>query len=143
MKKSLFLIIISLALFSCSPSSNKSDSTVDNSLLFRKWFCVSESNNGKTHFYPICPNNGHRDYLEFISPNIVNYYYVDSSSYSICSDVYATASYTFTKTGNIIIEKANGNQIEKLEILELTSTSLKFIETSNGGGSSLFVYAPY
>ena len=32
-----------------------------NTLLFRKWYLLSSTFEGKTHVHRVCPNNGHRD----------------------------------------------------------------------------------
>ena len=76
MKKLIYFFSIAFLLFqSCSSSDNSQNSTLDTSLLFKKWYIVSQTYNGvKSNGY-VC-SNGNRDYLEFKEPNILNYYFL-------------------------------------------------------------------
>ncbi len=146
MKKLIYLLSVTfLILQSCSSGDSNSANNNNNvnTLLFRKWHLLSSTFEGKTYVHKVCPNNGHRDYLEFKSPDIANYYYVASSSNNICSDEYALEPYNYTKNNNLIVIKYKDIQVKKLEIIELTLTSLKYISTSNGGGTALYEYSSY
>ena len=138
MKKIFYLLsIIFIALSSCS--SDSSSSNEDNSLLFRKWYAVSHTENGTTFYPPTCAN-GLRDYVEFISPNIANFYYIRSCS---LYDGYAMEPYTFTKNGDVLnMTYTNGDDPSVITISELTATSLKFVETWDTG-SAYRVYSSY
>ena len=142
MKKIILILSFTLiALSSCS--SDSSSSNEDNSLLFRRWYYVSHTQNGTT-FYPITCSNGHRDYVDFISPNIAKFYYVDGTfGGNDCSDNYAMEPYTFTKNGNILnMTYSKGNDPSVITISELTATSLKFVQTWDTG-SAYYVYSSY
>jgi hypothetical protein len=91
---------------------------------------------GTTFYYPSTCSNGLRDYLEFISPNIANYYYVSNCNYVI-------EPYTFTKNGNTLnMTYSNGNDPSVITISELTATTFKFVETWDTG-SAYYVYSSY
>lgn len=140
MKKILYLLSISfLILQSCSSSSDNSNQ--DNSSLYKRWYVVSTTINGSTTYPTVCSNNGHRDYVDFISPNIANFYFVASSTDNICSDDYGGFQSTFTKNGNIIQFYINGNLDFTLTILQLTATSLKLGSTDSSGGTRYTIYS--
>ncbi len=147
MKKIIFLFSFTfLILQSCSSGDNNSDETTANefnSLLFRRWYFVSRTTNGSTYYPTICANNGHRDHVDFIFPNIANFYYITSSSGGNCSNEYALEPYTFTKNGNTLqMTYSNGFDPSTITISELTATTLKYVETWDTG-SALIVYTSY
>ena len=132
-------------MISCSSSDSNSSANQDNSLLYRKWYFVSSTSNSTTYNGQTCTNNGHRDYLDFISPNTANFYYIQSGYANICSDDYALEPYTFTKKGNIInFTYASPSVYDPftITISELTATSLTFVKTWDTG-SELSVYRSY
>lgn len=140
MKKIIALFSITiLILQSCSSGNNNSDDTTSNefnSLLFRRWYSVSRTVNGTTYYPPTCSNNGHRDHVDFISPNIANFYYINSSSGGNCSNEYALEPYTFTKNGNTLqMTYSNGIDPSTITISELTATTLKYVETWDTGSA--------
>jgi hypothetical protein len=129
MKKIVYLLSITfLMLQACSSGDNSSE---DNSLLLRKWYLVSYTYQGNTYNSTPC-SNGNRDYLEFINPNIANYYHVRSTN--DCS--FAKEEYTWTKNGNVINFNFHSN-ISTLTISELSATTLIYVETSSTGSSSI------
>jgi hypothetical protein len=132
---------------SCSSGDNSSNTNNDNSsLLVRRWYKVSETYQGTTTYPIICSNNGHRDYIDFLTPNIANFYYVASSSGNNCSDQYALEQLNWIKNGNTINLTFNGTNVlaSTCVISELTATTLKFVETdATTNESSLLVYSSY
>jgi len=130
MKKQLFILSLSfLMLLSCSSGDNEQSS--NNELLMKTWYLVwYESESNGSIRYPVCNNNGNRDYIEFTSPNIANFYHVSSSSGNICSDEYVFEPHTFTKNGNEISLYFNGNLDKTWTITELTETTLKITNHS-------------
>lgn len=133
MKKIIYLLTITFLLIqSCSSSENSSETNNDNtSLLIKRWYFVSETYQGQTH-YPIVCNNRHRDYVDFLSSNVADFNYVASSSGTNCSDQYVLEKYNWIKNGNTISLKVYGTNVtssETLTITELTATSLKFTAT--------------
>jgi hypothetical protein len=140
MKK--IILILSFSLLAFSSCSSDSNSNEDNSLLFKRWYYVSHTQNGTT-FYPLTCTNGQRDYIDIISPNIANFYYIESSNGSNCSGNYAMEPYTFTQNGSVLnMTYSNGNDPSVITISELTDTSLKFVETWDTG-SAYRVYSSY
>jgi hypothetical protein len=141
MKKLIYFFSIAFLLFqSCSSSDNSQNSTLDTSLLFKKWYIVSQTYNGvKSNGY-VC-SNGNRDYLEFNEPNILNYYHIiGSSNCNYTSD----GPYNWIKKGNIISVYFNEKLVSTLTINELTITTFSFITTYAGNGqSALHVYSSY
>jgi len=129
MKKLFILSLSFLVLLSCSSGDDEQSSS--NELLMKTWYLVwyEKEYNGSIS-YPVCDNNGHRDYIEFISPNIANCYYVKSSSGNICSDEYAFEPHTFIKSGNEISFYYYGNLDRTWTITELTDNSLKITNHS-------------
>ena len=139
--KKIFLIL-SFSLLAISSCSSDSNSNEDNSLLFKRWYYVSHTQNGTT-FYPLTCTNGQRDYIDIISPNIANFYYISGSNGSNCSGNYAMEPYTFTQNGSVLnMTYSNGNDPSVITISELTATSLKFVETWDTG-SAYCVYSSY
>jgi hypothetical protein len=64
MKKLIYLLGITLLILqSCSSGDSNSANNNNNvnTLLFRKWYLLSSTFEGKTHVHRVCPNNGHRD----------------------------------------------------------------------------------
>ena len=128
MKKLLYLLsIIFLLLQSCSSSSESSNN--NNSLLLNRWYFVSGTDDNGTTVYPINCDNGHRDYVDFLLPNIANFYHVESSTGNNCSDQYVLETFNWIKNGNTLNFSYNGSNVSTCVITELTNTSLKFIET--------------
>lgn len=127
MKKIIYIISITFILLQSCTTGNSNGNISDNSLLLKKWYLVSYSYKGNTYNQIPC-SNGNRDYLEFINPNIANYYHVKSTN--DCS--YALEANTWTKNGNIIQLKYYGN-VSACTITELTATSLIYVETDSAG----------
>lgn len=133
MKKQLFILTLSfLALLSCSSGDDEQSSS--NELLMKTWNLVRDEDE-RGSFQIVCANNGHRDYVEFISPNIANFYYVYRSTYIngnwICSDEYASEPHTFIKSENEISLYFYGNLVDIWTITKLNGLSLE-ITTNNG-----------
>jgi hypothetical protein len=148
MKKTFLLLsIITLTLQSCSSGENSSETINDNSsLLVRRWYHVSSTYQGTTNYSIICSNNGHRDYVDFLSPNIAKFYYVESSIGNNCSDQYVLEQMNWIKNGNTINLTFSGTNVlaSTCVISELTATTLKFVETdATTNQSSLLVYSSY
>ena len=147
MKKLICLFSITfLILQSCSSDSSNNSNTNNNdsSLLTKRWYFVSETYQGTTHYPVVCTNNGHRDYVDFLTSNIANFNYVSSSSGNNCSDQYILEKFNWIKNGNTITLKFFGTNVtsETLVITELTSTSLKFTATdATTNNSALRVYS--
>ena len=139
MKKLIYLFSIAfLILQSCSPDSSKNSENVDNTLLLRKWYSVSQTSGGKTYIHKAC-SNGNRDYFEFITPNIANFYHWNNTT--DCS--YVKESFTWTRTGDIIKLNFGGN-ISTLTISELSATRFIYVETPmDGSSSSKYVFSSY
>jgi hypothetical protein len=134
MKNLLFIFSLCfLMLFSCSSGNDDNVSLEDeNSLLMRAWYLVGvEDENGNSLDIIECENNGHRDYVEFISPNIANFYYVSSSSGNNCSDEYVIEPYTFIKNENEISLYYLDNLNDIWTITKLNGLSLEV--TTNYG----------
>ena len=134
MRKLIFILGLTFfTLFSCSSGNDDNVSPGDdNSLLIRTWYLVGvEDENGNNVDIVVCENNGHRDYFEFISPNIANFYYIASSSGNNCSDEYAFEPSTFIKNENEISLYINDNLYDIWTITKLNGLSLEF--TNNYG----------
>ena len=135
MKKLIFILGLTIfTLFSCSSGNDDNVSPEnDNSLLFRTWYLVGvENENGNSVDIRVCENNGHRDYVEFISPNIANFYYVGSSSGNNCSDDYGFEPDTFIKIENeISLYDSGGSLYDIWTITRLNGLSLE-VTTNNG-----------
>lgn len=144
MKKIIYILSITfLVLQSCSSGSLDNNNSNENDLLYRKWYFVSRTYNNNTTTYHPC-NNGHRDYVEFSSPNSANFYYVASSSGNECSDDYALEPFTFTKNGNTLKMSYGGIiNYSTISISELSVTDLKYVETDSDGFSVYYVYKSY
>lgn len=144
MKRFFYLLSITfLTLQSCS-SGGSSDSSINNSLLIRKWYFVSETYQGTTNYPVVCNNNGHRDYVDFLSSNVADFNYVASSSGNNCSDQYILEKFNWIKNGNTITLKFYGTNVtsETLVITELTSTTLKFTATdATTNNSAVRIYS--
>lgn len=138
MKKLIYLSIIFLALLSCSSGDDNSQNNVDNSLLLRKWYLVSETSQGNTYLHKAC-GNGNRDYFEFIAPNIANFYHWISTNN--CN--YTSEPYTWTRNTSEVIKLNYGGDISTLTILELTATSFIYVETQKDGTSSKYVFSSF
>lgn len=141
MKKLIYMLSISfLMLQSCSSGDNSSDSSNNNSLLLRKWYLVSQTFDGKTHYHTSC-SNGNRDYIEFISSGIYNEYHykgTNDCNYSI------EGPYKWVKNGDVINFSHNGTNYFTGTISELTATTLKFVYTDAvTKNSSFYVYNSY
>lgn len=147
MKKIFTLLSITfLILQSCSSDSSNNSNTInnDNSLLTRRWYFVSETYQGTTHYPIVCANNGHRDYVDFLTSNVANFNYVASSSGNNCSDQYVLEKFNWIKNGNTVTLKFFGTNVtsETLVITELTSTTLKFTATdATTNNSAVRVYS--
>ena len=137
MKKYLLSVTFILLQSCSSGDSNSEQKNIDNSLLLRKWYVVSQTSQGKTYYHKPC-TNGNRDYLEFSVPNIANFYHWNSTN--DCS--YVKESFTWIKTGNVIKLNFYGD-ISTLTISELSVTSLIYVETYSVGSSSLNVFQSY
>lgn len=144
MKKTIYYLLSLIALIVQACSSSDNNSNQDNSLLFRRWYAVSSTMDGTTYYSPVCVNNGNRDHLDIISPNVAKFYYVASSSGNglNCSDNYAVESFTFTKNGNTLIMTFGNGETSTITISELTVTTLKYVET-NSDGSSYHVFSSF
>lgn len=144
MKKIIYLLSITFILLQSCSSGGSLDNSNNNSLLIRRWYFVSSTYQGTTHYATICNNNGHRDYIDFIEPNIANFYHVASSIANSCSDDYALVSYNWVKNGNIMNFTYYGTNASTCVISELTATTLKYVETDVvTHESELFVYSSY
>lgn len=146
MKKIIYLLsIIFFTLLSCTSGNSSSETNTDNNtLLIRRWYFVSETYQGTTHYPVVCNNNGHRDYVDFLSSNVANFNYVASSSGNNCSDQYILEKFNWIKNGNSINLKFFGTNVtsENLVITELTSTTLKFTATDpTTNNSAVRVYS--
>lgn len=144
MKKNIYLLSISfLMLLSCSSGDNNSSdnsSNESNALLLRKWFLISQTFDGKTHYHTSC-SNGNRDYIEFISSGVYNEYH-----YKGTSDCNYTLEgpYKWVKNGDVINFSHNGTNYFTATISELTATTLKFVYTDAvTKNSSFYVYNSY
>jgi hypothetical protein len=144
MKKITYLFCITFIVLQSCSSGGSSDNSNNDSLLLRRWYFVSTTFQGTTYYPTVCNNNGHRDYVDFLSSNIANFYHVDSSTGNNCSDQYALETYHWVKNGNIINFTYFGNNSSTCVISELTATTLKYVETDAvTHGSSLNVYSSY
>jgi hypothetical protein len=146
MKKIFYIFSITfIILQSCSSGDNSSETNNDNnSLLERRWYKVSETYQGITNYPVVCNNNGHRDYVDFLSSNIADFNYVASSTGNNCSDQYSLEKFNWIKNGNTINLKFFGTNVtsETLVITELTSTTLKFTATNaTTNNSAVRVYS--
>lgn len=146
MKKIIYLLsVIFFTLLSCTSGNSSSETNTDNNtLLIRRWYFVSETYQGTTHYPVVCNNNGHRDYVDFLSSNVANFNYVASSSGNNCSDQYILEKFNWIKNGNSINLKFFGTNVtsENLVITELTSTTLKFTATDpTTNNSAVRVYS--
>lgn len=139
--KFLSLLSILFIIFqSCSSgnSSDKLDNPDNNSLLLRKWYWVSQTRVGQQAYFLTSCSNGNKDYFEFSSPNIANFYHVTSSN--DCN--YILEPYTWTKNGNIITLKIFGDT-EIATISELTATRLVYTLLESNGNSSIYVFSSH
>lgn len=132
MKKSLYLLL-TILIFACSSGSdNDVLAEDDNSLLIGTWYLVGLKLQGQTQdSVQVCDNNGHREYVEFISPNIANFYYIESASGNNCSDEYILEQMTFTKSENEISIYFYDNLVDIWTITKLNGLSLE--ATTNYG----------
>ena len=136
----LLLIFSTVLLINCGgDSDDNSDNSIDNSLLLRKWYMVSQTYQGQTNYHKAC-GNGNRDYIEFLSPNVLNAYYWHSSS--DCS--YVLERHNWSKKDNDIKITTNNTLIETYSISELTVTTLSFVVTgASNGESAFYVYSSF
>lgn len=145
MKKISFSLLLALlSLQSCSGDNRSEANNDDTSLLIRRWYYVSSTYQGRTSYAKVCTNNGHRDYVDFLSPNTANFYYIASASNNICSDQYVLEPYKWVKSGNTVNLTYNGVNVSSLVISELSATTLKYVETDAvTHESSLVEYRSY
>ena len=126
MKKLITLILGIAFVYGCSSGSND-NSSVDNTLLMRKWYV----NNSRC-------SNGNRNYHEFSAPNIYRHYVYPSSNN--CN--YILPEYgTFTRNGNTIVLKYDpslGITDAILTIETLTASTFSFVATGAFGGHYVF-----
>ncbi len=121
MKKLITLILGIAFVFGCTSSSD--NSSVDNTLLMRKWYDNSYR----------C-SNGNRDYYEFLAPNIFRHYVTPTNTN--CN--YILPEYgTWTRNGITIVLKYDqslgiGDAI--LTIDELSATTFSFVADGALGG---------
>tara|TARA_R110001606_G_scaffold396671_2_gene571263 strand:- start:918 stop:1349 length:432 start_codon:yes stop_codon:yes gene_type:complete len=125
MKKQLFILSLSfLVLLSCSSGNDDSTSTVDYSLLLRKWYNLKDGS-------AIEKKCGKPDeYFVFSEPNI-HQHFVIKNSYSGCN--YSITDYgTWTRVGNTITityDPSLNMGLSIIEIEELSLTTFSFLAT--------------
>lgn len=121
MKKLITLILGITFVYSCSTSND--NSSVNNTLLMRKWYVNNSS----------C-SNGNRNYHEFSAPNIYRHYVYPSSNN--CN--YILPEYgTWTRNGITIVIKYDpglGIADTRLTIDQLTATTFSFVADGGFGG---------
>ena len=121
MKKLITLIFGITLVYGCS--TNSDNSSVDNTLIMRKWYVNSYR----------C-SNGNRDYYEFLAPNIFRHYVTPTNTN--CN--YILPEYgTWTRNGMTIVieyDQSLGITDAILTIENLSATNFSFVASGAFGG---------